>query len=254
MRSRARNSLLLLLPRCYPDARIRPTVLFRGCGDGVDVRVAARRGDATAYRAPVTGPHVIPFLPAFIPVEVCDTVGLTPAQPDGVAKCMAAVQADVADDGVSAPAADIPALRQVVSDARQAGIDLKVVVVPKNPFIDTPLRDIASEVGQANPGSTVLAISPSFAGTYSQSIDRATLEAGQDVAKTGNAVQSARNFVDQITTPIFPWTTLTIVLTLGVAAAAVTTRILQVRGKRAAAAAAPTKPATEPTEPSNISS
>lgn len=167
---------------------------------------------------------------------------------------MAAVQADVADDGVSAPAADVPELRQVVSDARQAGIDLKVIVVPKNPFIDTPLRDIATEVGQANPGSTVLAISPSFAGTYSESIDRVTLEAGQDVAKTGNPVQSARNFVDQITTPIFPWTTLTIALTLGVAAAAVITRVLQVRGKRAAASAAGTGSQSEPADPSNISS
>ncbi|MCV7162422.1 Rv1476 family membrane protein [Mycolicibacterium brisbanense] len=202
----------------------------------------------------MTGPHVIPFLPAFIPVEVCDTVGMSPAQPDGVAQCMAAVQADVADDGVSAPAADVPELRQVVSDARQAGVDLKVIVVPKNPFIDTPLRDIATEVGQANPGSTVLAISPSFAGTYSESIDRVTLEAGQDVAKTGNPVQSARNFVDQITTPIFPWTTLTIVLTLGVAAAAVITRVLQVRGKRAAASGAPTAPERESADPSNISS
>lgn len=203
----------------------------------------------------MTGPHVIPFLPAFIPVEVCDTVGMNPpAQPDGVATCMVAVQADVADDGVSAPAADVPALRQVVSDARQEGIDLKVVVLTKNPFIDTPLRDIATEIGRAHPGSTVLAISPSFAGTYSQSIDRATLEAGQDVAKTGNSVQSARNFVDQITTPIFPWTTLTIVLTLGVATAAVVTRVLQVRGKRAAASAGPVKPETEPADPSNISS
>ncbi|WP_051088098.1 DUF6676 family protein [Mycobacterium sp. 155] len=202
----------------------------------------------------MTGPHVIPFLPAFIPVEVCDTVGLSPAQPDGVAKCMAVVQADVVDDGVSAPAADVPGLRQVVSDARQEGIDLKVVVVPKDPFIDTPLRDIASEIGQANPGSTVLAISPSFAGTYSQSIDRVTLEAGQDVAKTGNPVQSARNFVDQITTPIFPWTTLTIVLTLGVAAAAVITRVLQVRGKRARSSAASVSSETAPSDPSNISS
>ena len=100
----------------------------------------------------------------------------------------------------------------------------------------------------------VLATLAVFAGTYSPSIDRVTLEAGQDVAKTGDPVQSARNFVDQITTPIFPWTTLTIVLTLGVAAAAVITRVLQVRGKRAAASAAPLKPETEPADPSNISS
>lgn len=186
----------------------------------------------------VTGPHVIPFLPAYIPVEVCETVGMDPAQPEGVAKCMAAVQADVRDDGVSAPAADVDALRQVVSDARQGGVDLKIVVLPKNPGIDTPLRDIASEVGAANPGATVLALSPSFAGTHSPTIDRVTLEAGQDVAKTGNPVLSAKNFVGEISTPDFPWTALTIVLTLGVAAAAALTRVLQVRSKRIAGSAA----------------
>ncbi|MBN3508090.1 DUF6676 family protein [Mycolicibacterium nivoides] len=193
----------------------------------------------------MTGPHVIPFLPAYIPVEVCDTVGMDPAQPDGVAKCMAAVQADVRDDGVSAPDADVEALRQVVSDARQGGVDLKIVVLPQNPGIDTPLRDIASEVGEANPGATVLALSPSFAGTYSPTVDRVTLEAGQDVAKTGNPVLSAKNFVGEISTPDFPWTALTIVLTLGVAAAAALTRALQVRSKRLAGSEASSAPSTE---------
>ncbi|NKZ09802.1 DUF6676 family protein [Mycolicibacterium septicum] len=193
----------------------------------------------------MTGPHVIPFLPAYIPVEVCDTVGMDPAQPEGVAKCMAAVQADVRDDGVSAPDADVEALRQVVSDARQGGVDLKIVVLPQNPGIDTPLRDIASEVGEANPGATVLALSPSFAGTYSPTVDRVTLEAGQDVAKTGNPVLSAKNFVGEISTPDFPWTALTIVLTLGVAAAAALTRALQVRSKRLAGSGASSAPSTE---------
>ncbi len=160
---------------------------------------------------------MIPFLPAYIPPDVD----------------MDAVKADVGDDGVYAPGADVHGLQQVVADARQDGIDLKIVVIDKNPPIDTPLRDIATEVGEAYPGATVLAISPSFAGTYSPTFDRVTLEAGQDVAKTGNPVQSAQNFVDQIQTPDFPWTALTIVLTLGVLAAAVATRILQVRAKRA---------------------
>lgn len=213
------------------------------CGD--DSRVASQAQTDAAYRAGVTGPHVIPFLPAYIPVEVCDTVGIDPGQPDGVAKCMAAVQADVRDDGVSAPDTHVEALRQVVSDARQGGVDFKIVVLPQNPGIDTPLRDIATEVGEANPGATVLALSPSFAGTYSPTIDRVTLEAGQDVAKTGNPVLSAKNFVGEISTPDFPWTALTIALTLGVAAAAALTRVLQVRSKRIAGSGTSSAPAVE---------
>ncbi len=99
----------------------------------------------------MTGPHLIPlqvpFFPAYIPPEID----------------MTQVKADVADDGVSVPPADqadVPALRQVVDDARGEGIDLKIVVIDVNPPIDTPLRDIATEVGEANPGSTVLALSP----------------------------------------------------------------------------------------------
>lgn len=178
-----------------------------------------------AYRATVAGPHVIPFLPGYIPPEID----------------MVTVQADVGDDGVSAPGADVPALRQVVADARQDGIDLKIVVIDLNPPIDTPLRDIATEVGQAYPGSTVLALSPSFAGTYSPTFDRVILEAGQDLAKTGDPVQSSKNFVSQLNTPDFPWTAWTIVLVLGVFAAAAATRVLQVRSKRLTAPA----PATE---------
>ncbi|AKS36606.1 DUF6676 family protein [Mycolicibacterium goodii] len=183
----------------------------------------------------MTGPHVIPFLPAYVPVEVCDVAGIDPAQPDGVAKCMAAVQADVREDGVAAPPEAVEGLRQVVANARQEGIDLKIVALPRNPAIDTPLRDIATEVAQENPGATVLALSPSFAGTYSTTFDRVTLEAGQDVAKTGDPVLSANNFLAEIQKPDFPWMTLTIVLVLGVAAAAVLTRVLQVRSKGLAA-------------------
>jgi hypothetical protein len=73
---------------------------------------------------------------------------------------------------VGAPAAVVPALKQVVSDARQDGIDLKIVVIGKNPPVDTPLHDIATEVGRAYPGSTALVLSPSYAGTYSPTFDR----------------------------------------------------------------------------------
>ena len=165
----------------------------------------------------MAGPHVIPFLPEYIPTDVD----------------MNAVKTAVADDGVSAPAAEVPGLRQVVADAKKDGIDLKIVVIGTNPPVDTPLRDIATEVGHAFPGSTVLAMSPSFAGTYSPSFDRVTLEAGQDLAKTGDPVQSSKNFVSQLTTPEFPWTAMTIVLVLLVLAATVATRVMQVRSKRA---------------------
>jgi hypothetical protein len=164
----------------------------------------------------LSGPTSIPFLPGYIPPDVD----------------INAVKADVGKDGVSAPATDVPGLRQVVADARKDGIDLKLVVIPTNPPIDTPLRDIASEVGHAYPGSTVLVMSPSFAGTYSPTFNRVTLEAGEDVAKNGNPVQSSKNFVSELTTPHFPWTAFTVVVVVGVIAAAIATRMLQVRSKR----------------------
>lgn len=141
---------------------------------------------------------------------------------------MAVVKADVAADGVAAPAPDVAGLREVVADAGARGINLKVVVLSASPPIDTPLRDIATEVGQAQPGSTVLVLSPGWAGTYSTTYDRVLLEAGQDVAKTApNPVQGAQNFVDQLDTPIFPWTAFTIILLFAVGGAAVATRVLQ---------------------------
>ena len=119
------------------------------------------------------------------------------------------------------------------SEARKDGIDLKIVVIEHNPPIDTPLRDIATEVGKAHPDATVLAISPSFAGTYSTHFDRVTLEAGQDVAKTGDPVQSSKNFVSELTTQHFPGRHSRLSLVLAVIAAVVVTRVLQIRGKRA---------------------
>ena len=169
--------------------------------------------------------------PTFIPVEVCSAVGLPSSTP--VDACMAAVKADVAKDGVAAPPADVAGLQKVVTNARDRGVDLKVVVIDKSPVIDTPLRDIARQVQEANPGSTVLVLSPEFAGTYSTTYDRVLLEAGQDVAKTaGNPVQGAQNFVDQLKTPIFNWTAFTILLVLAVAATAVVTRVVQRRVTR----------------------
>lgn len=164
--------------------------------------------------------------PTYIPVEVCSAVGLEVSTP--LDTCMGKVKADIAKDGIAAPAADVAGLEKVVAGARDRGIDLKVIVMEKSPPIDTPLRDIASQVGADHPSSTVLVLSPGWAGTYSAGYDRVLLEAGQDVAKLApNPVQGAQNFVDQLSTPIFPWTGFTIFLVIAVGAAAVATRKLR---------------------------
>ena len=168
---------------------------------------------------PQTVPTVFPVLPGYIPGDVDIDV----------------VKEQVAATGVSAPAADLPGLRDVVHAARGDGIELKIVVVPTNPPIDTPLRDVATVVGRDYSNATVLVLSPSYAGTYSPQFDRVTLEAGEDVAKTGNPVVSAQNFLTELNTPRFPWTALTVVLLVGVLAAAVGTRVMQLRSNRAAA-------------------
>lgn len=165
-------------------------------------------------------------LPTYIPVEVCSAVGLPASTP--IDACMADVQSAVGARGVAAPSADVAGLQQVVAGAAGRGVDLRVVVLAQSPPIDTPLRDIATEVGQAYPGSTVLVLSPGWAGTYGPGHDRVLLEAGQDVAKlASNPVQGAQNFVDQLDTPIFPWTAFTVFLVAAVAGAAVGTRFLR---------------------------
>ena len=187
----------------------------------------------------MSGLEFVPFVPTYIPVQLCQSVGIDvkPGEPIPDA-CMDIVRANVAETGVSVPVGTSPEvqsqLRQVVDEAAGQGIDLKIVVIDANPPIHTPLRDIATEVGEANPGATVLALSPGFAGTYSPEFDRVTLEAGEDQAKTGDPVLSSQQFVAELTTSHFPWTPFTIVLVFAVALAVVATRVLQKWGKRAA--------------------
>ncbi|MDA2890911.1 hypothetical protein PDG61_08315 [Mycolicibacterium sp. BiH015] len=187
----------------------------------------------------MSGLQFVPFVPTYIPVQLCQSVGIDvkPGEPVPDA-CMDIVRANVAETGVSVPVGTSPEvqsqLERVVQEAAGEGIDLKIVVIDANPPIHTPLRDIATEVGEANPGATVLALSPGFAGTYSPEFDRVTLEAGEDQAKTGDPVLSSQQFVAELTTSHFPWTPFTIVLVFAVALAVVATRALQKWGKRAA--------------------
>jgi hypothetical protein len=174
----------------------------------------------------------IPHAPLYIPGEICGTVGADPATPPE--QCLAIVQEQVTAKNISAPAAVTPALLQVIDQAHHDGIDLKIVVLDHNPGNDTPLRDIATRVGAQHTDATVLVLSPNFVGSYSTHFPRSTLEIGEDNAKTGNPVVSAQNFLHQLSTPQFPWTAFTIVLLIGVLAAVIGTRIMQLRIRRSA--------------------
>jgi hypothetical protein len=162
-----------------------------------------------------------PVLPVYIPQDVD----------------MTAVKAQVAAVGVSAPPDALPGLLNVVNQAHADGINLKIVLLDHNPPNDTPLRDISTVVGADYPDATVLTLSPNFVGSYSTHFPRVTLEAGEDIAKTGNPVLSAQHFLNELDAPEFPWTGLTIVLLIGVLAAAVGTRFLQLRSRRSATSA-----------------
>jgi hypothetical protein len=176
----------------------------------------------------VTTPHA----PLYIPGEICGTIGADPAtKPD---QCLAIVQEQVTAENISAPPAVTPALLQVINQAHDDGIDLKIVVLDRNPPNDTPLRDIATVVGSQHPDATVLVLSPNYVGSYSTHFPRATLEIGEDNAKTGNPVVSAQSFLHQLDTPQFPWTAFTIVLLIGVLAAVIGTRFMQLRARRSA--------------------
>ena len=170
---------------------------------------------------PETSFFLHPVLPVYIPIDVD----------------MAAVKAQVAVDGVSAAPAAVPGLLDVVNQAHAKGINLKIVLLDHNPPNDTPLRDISTVVGADYHDATVLTLSPDYVGSYSTHFPRVTLEAGEDIAKTGNPVVSAQHFLNELNSPEFPWTGLTIFLLIGVLAAAVTTRFLQLRSRRSATSA-----------------
>jgi hypothetical protein len=187
----------------------------------------------------VTTPHA----PLYIPGELCGTIGVDPAtKPDD---CLAVVQLQVSAGNVSAPPAVAPALLDLINQAHDHGIDLRIVVLDHNPPNDTPLRDIATVVGSQHPDATVLVLSPNFVGSYSTHFPRATLEFGEDHAKTGNTVDSAQNFLHQLETPQFPWTSFTIVVLIGVLAAVVGARVMQRRGKRSATSTESAEPVPE---------
>ena len=116
-----------------------------------------------------------------------------------------AVVADLADDGVSAPEQYVEGLRSVVGEARDRGLDLKVVYTEAPALVYTDARDLATFLNQEHEG-TVLVRTPAFVGSSSDSIPRHQLEAGQDDAWTmADPVASAGAFAHKVTAPAPPW-------------------------------------------------
>ncbi|MEV0946644.1 DUF6676 family protein [Rhodococcus sp. NPDC049939] len=154
--------------------------------------------------------------------------------PDGVD--LSAVIADVSHDGVSAPPDEVADLTAVVDRAAEHGMKLSIVVVDRDPILDSQLRDLATEVGEVE-GGTVLVLSPHRVGTYSDSISRVLLESGQDYTYTGNPVVAANNFVDEVVEPSLPWALFTVILiavVLIASAATVTAKLRRVAKNRGA--------------------
>jgi hypothetical protein len=126
-----------------------------------------------------------------------------------------AIVAGLADDHVFAPDNVESEIASQVAQARADGIELSVVVIPENGRHDSLLRNLATEVGSSE-GGTVLVLSPDWAGTYSDTVSRVKLEAGEDHAKyTASPVVATRNFVDEIDAPALSWTAVASVLLAG---------------------------------------
>ncbi|WP_024796407.1 Rv1476 family membrane protein [Tomitella biformata] len=148
-----------------------------------------------------------------------------------------AVLADLADDGVAAPAAQVDGLRVVVANAAEQGVPLRVVVIEQDPFLPEQLRDLATSVGNAE-GGTVVAMSPHMIGTNSDSISRFVLEEAETAPRTGDSSADVQAFVDQIAEPSLPWTAIASIITLAVLVLVVLGTALNVRASRRQAGAA----------------
>lgn len=142
------------------------------------------------------------------------------------------IVAEVAATGVSAPTPVEAGLQSAVARAEQNGIDLGIVVVENNVRHDSQLRDLATTVG-AEDGGTVLVLSPSQVGTFSDTVSRVVLEAGQDRTYTGDPVLAAENFVDTLVGPQTPWTLVAGVVIVVVAGCAAATAAVKIRRRSA---------------------
>ena len=142
-----------------------------------------------------------------------------------------AVVADLADDGVAAPAAQVDGLREVVAQAAEQGVQLRVVVIDHDPYLPEQLRDLATSVGKAD-GGTVVALSPHMVGTNSDTVSRFVLEGAESIPRTGDSSADVQAFVDHIAEPSLPWTAIASAITLAVLLLVVVGTALNVRMSR----------------------
>lgn len=142
------------------------------------------------------------------------------------------IVADIAESGISAPSALRSDLQAVVQRAEEHGVDLGIVVMDKDPVHDSQLRDLATAVGTQD-GGTILVLSPGQVGSFSDTVSRVTLEAGQDRTYTGNPVIGADNFVDTLVGPQTPWGLITGLILVLVTAAGAATAVAKIRRHKA---------------------
>ncbi|MFT4199379.1 DUF6676 family protein [Gordonia sp. (in: high G+C Gram-positive bacteria)] len=153
-----------------------------------------------------------------------------------------AIVRDLKAQGVSGPAAQVPALQAVVADAKAKGHDIKVVVVTdKQPYF-TYYRDIALAV-QPQTGGTVIVLGPDSVGSSGPEFPRVVQEEASQNLTLTDPPGAARQMVDQLTGPQTNWSVITIVLTLLVLAAAVGARLVSKRRKAGAHASGASVPA-----------
>ena len=136
---------------------------------------------------------------------------------------------DLADDNVSAPAAQVPALRELVAQGKKDGHDLHFVVLTERQPVFTNYRDIATALQQDTSG-TVIVLGPNAVGSASDEFSRVTLEQATDNLKFADQTQAARQMYDKMTEPSINWTVATLVLIVVVVIGAVAARVLGRRG------------------------
>ncbi|MFC4128834.1 Rv1476 family membrane protein [Nocardia rhizosphaerae] len=160
---------------------------------------------------------------------------------------VSSVESDLADNHVAAPDhVDQERLAAIVAEARSEGIPLSVVVVPGNPWHDSTLRDLATEVGKSTEG-TVAVFSDDWIGTHSDSISRVRLEWAEDAGKfKGNHPEVAvRAFVDRLEEPEgMSWTVITVVLLIMTVLAIAGLYVVKARRGQAGESAATTPTGT----------